>query len=278
MNKLNTNHPGLKVPFNWDDLAWMQNSLSEAIKGILVGLVPNGGSGFKISGCSVSVVNNNYTVSEGWIFLNGEVVYVPGNTVVPSVGESVLFTIVESDDSNGLKIGYDNLNVASNVSMYKIRIGRLSTGVSSGSDMLYGAPYFTDLISENIGWKSVLSSLSSINLTYSPAITADQSITNIVHSSNYKIIGKQLFLNINLKFDVPGANPTWYDVKLPNNQQVGSSFMALGLLSNFNGSETYICKLGISPTDSSYIRFTVLAQSLSFTSIALNSQLIINLN
>jgi hypothetical protein len=276
MNKLNTVHTGLKVPFNWDDLGWMQSSLSDAIKGILTGLVPAGSLGFKLSGCSVSIFGGIYTVSEGWIFFNNEVIYVPGNSTTPIAGESVYFSTEESAEANGLKVGYDNLNIAYNVSLYKIRIGKLVSGISGVSEMFHSAPYFTDIISDQIGWKNIIANLNTVNTSYSPIFLANQSITNIVHASNYKQTAKTLSLNVNINCDVPGANPDYYDIKLPNSLRCNSIFKSIGLLANTSGLETYICRVYVSPVDDSYIRFSVINHDMSHSNINISGQFMIN--
>ncbi len=78
MNKIVTRHLGL-MPFLLEDIEFLQNSLSAAINAVasIFGDNSDFGNNYVLSGCNFSESGNKTKISEGWLFVNGELVYSP---------------------------------------------------------------------------------------------------------------------------------------------------------------------------------------------------------
>lgn len=76
MNKLKTTHNG-GMGLELDDFRFMDNGYRDAFKGILSAFKVPLHHAIILSGCVRSVANNQVTVSEGYVSLAGEVMYMP---------------------------------------------------------------------------------------------------------------------------------------------------------------------------------------------------------
>ncbi len=283
MNRLKTDFTGLKVPFNWDDLAWMQSGIKQALEGFMKTFLINNDdgypiNGFKLSGADVTVVGNNYTTTQGWIVLHGEVCYVPGNSVIKQGGHGVYYEIAETVDSVGNKMAYDAANTPVNVSLYEQRTAILVSKSYSITGIEYSGRYFSEIISEIVGMKELNSVLSGLYKSYQPTVGTDHAATPTNYSCSYKLLQKMLFLNINIPFSIAATNPTYYDIKLPLTRSIQNSFDTVGFLMNAATGDGIICRVFKSPTDPQYIRVVPVSYSASYSSVQLTFQAVVNIN
>ncbi len=78
---------GERIPFVWNDIEFIQDATSEAIKGLCSKFGIGASESFKISGCETTydAVNLRWDVTEGYFCLEGEICKVDENTTSNSV-------------------------------------------------------------------------------------------------------------------------------------------------------------------------------------------------
>jgi hypothetical protein len=133
MNKLELTFPG-KMPLVQEDLKFMQDAYSEAIKGLLSAFELQSDT-FIISGMIYSGGGGSpSTFSEGWLCLNGEVLYSPAITVnvaLSNVKVGVFETTVAPSPKTFKDLSVRNVNLRRIVNI----------GLIGG-----GAPLYTSLL------------------------------------------------------------------------------------------------------------------------------------
>jgi hypothetical protein len=75
MNKLITDIEG-GFNLKMDDFRWIENGLIEALKGIVSPFVDENNI-YILSGCELSITTNDITLTEGFVYWDGEIYYVP---------------------------------------------------------------------------------------------------------------------------------------------------------------------------------------------------------
>lgn len=103
MKRLKTDING-GFPFVLDDLRWMQSGVEEAFKGL--GTVVLAGQPMRVLSGIASTVNPStfeVSITSGYVFMDGEVFFVPAQTV-PFVGQKYWFDVVTTFDPAGDKI------------------------------------------------------------------------------------------------------------------------------------------------------------------------------
>jgi hypothetical protein len=122
MNKLAI-HTDKKIPFNWDDIGWLQESVRDSFYGILSAFGVDPADSFILSGCEVSNVGSDdvYQVEAGYISLNGEVLKVAQQQIDVSGGGTPTYELEEVSDLSGSKFDDDDIPVE----LYKIRRAKL---------------------------------------------------------------------------------------------------------------------------------------------------------
>lgn len=115
MNKLKTLATG-GFPFVLDDLRFTHNAYEEAFKGILsaFGIAPT--ETFILSGCKRTVGGGVVSVTEGYISLQGEVLYMPPQSYPVTTDTEYLAVNIQYDPA-GLKLFQD----ASTNDTYEVR-------------------------------------------------------------------------------------------------------------------------------------------------------------
>jgi len=147
MNKLQTNYNG-KMPFELDDLRWMDDAYREAFYALLsaFGIAPE--DSFKLSGCVVTVNGNVYTTTAGYISLNGEILKVNAHSITKSLLHSVYWVLDVAYDIAGNEIFEDG----NSHDTYEVRTAKLATGITQLpiNVMMYNADYLSDKIASII--------------------------------------------------------------------------------------------------------------------------------
>jgi hypothetical protein len=122
MNKLLTPNGGMPL-FN-DDLRFMQNASFEAIKAI-VGMLSEISPGFILMGCEVTEGPTTFSVSEGYVCIDGEVLHAPARTNIPN---ALKHTMVYSLNVYNDPAGNDQFEDGVLRDKYEIREALLSSG------------------------------------------------------------------------------------------------------------------------------------------------------
>lgn len=118
MNKLLTPLGGM--PFEGDDLQWIQSGIAEAIKGALSRFADSDGN-LIISGLEITDSGSQLEFTEGFILLNHEIMYFPALTIAVADGTDDVYLVEDiTYDANGL----DNFADLSVKNTYEIRRGK----------------------------------------------------------------------------------------------------------------------------------------------------------
>jgi hypothetical protein len=128
MNKVELGFQG-GHPFVLDDLEFMQNALTEGIKGLASFFQTTSSDPVIISGLTTSVVGPNTVWTNGFICVNQEIYFVLGGTF--TTGSSMVIDIAQTIDTNGDKT-FENLVVNST---YTVRRGILKVDTGSPTEV-----------------------------------------------------------------------------------------------------------------------------------------------
>lgn len=120
MNRLKTNQSG-GFPFVLDDLRFLDNAYRQAFTNIAYAISL---SDCILWGCDLSDDGTDITVTEGAVWLNGEILHVPEQTITYVPGHNYFLRLSASYDPNGLKTFAD-----SNLyDTYELRVAELFDG------------------------------------------------------------------------------------------------------------------------------------------------------
>lgn len=168
--------PNGGMPFTGDDLLWMQSGIIEAMKGIAYGLA--GEQNAILSGLDVTINGADWDISEGFMFLDGEVCYFAGGTA-QNVQQDISrhgIRITNSYDSAGNEVFADSQSKDT----YLVRKAEL---------VLYTVPPTynaqTDILFEDFPERRVGVNISYAPVGYNPAISTFGQIT--AHKVNNKV-------------------------------------------------------------------------------------------
>lgn len=89
-------------PFVSDDLRFIESGVMEALSALVSPYIGSS-NGLIISGCDRTIVGGNINISEGFIFLQGEIYYVPAQTVLDEGKTYNYFEVLENYDPAGEK-------------------------------------------------------------------------------------------------------------------------------------------------------------------------------
>lgn len=134
MNRLA--HPDGGMPFQGEDIDWMQDAMLEGIKGISYPFVKKYSGNCILSGCDISYSGGSATITEGYVMIDFEVCYCAAQTVaVTSLAASSL-KVSSSYDPEGLEVFADNVSRDT----YEVRIAVISDGLNSGAEIILENP------------------------------------------------------------------------------------------------------------------------------------------
>jgi len=130
-----------------DDIRWEQDAVREAFFGLISAFGITAATSFKLSGCVVTIAGSNYSCTDGYICLSGEVYKVDAHTAVLGAGEHMSFGVDVSYDAAGLETFEDTTTH----NTYEIRKAKLISGVvGMGGAMSYNAPYLFEILRQQI--------------------------------------------------------------------------------------------------------------------------------
>jgi len=209
------------VPFNWDDLGWLQASIKEAIYGIIsaFGIAP--ADSFRISGCSVSIAGSDYTTTAGWLSYNGEIMYVPAHTTTKQAGQLIYWEPDESYDPSGAKLDIDG----DPVDCYKVRVAKMFSRAVDLNKMPYNAAFFSQKIADVVGMTALIAEYSQgwQVFAYSSsnfASDANNFVPDAASEVKYRLFGKFMLLDVKFLFTCAAVSFTYIDVKVPAGKQI----------------------------------------------------------
>lgn len=106
-------------PLTLNDFRFESTAVREAFKALVSPLgIDTFANGFILSGCEITGTSPNFNCAAGYICLKGEVYTVDAHAVpVPSVGQTRLWSIVETNDTAGAKSFENGVTVQT----YKVR-------------------------------------------------------------------------------------------------------------------------------------------------------------
>lgn len=140
MNKLLTNFNG-GFPFVLDDVRFLQDAIWQGLEGLTKAF-----GNCRLVGAVVSDNGTSYDVTEGFIILNGEVLYVPADSVPAGADiEDYGFLVSETFDAAGDKVFQD----ASTQQTYQLRTAKLAFVAGNPNGLTGGAPLLKDLLKDH---------------------------------------------------------------------------------------------------------------------------------
>ncbi len=126
MNNLKTIALG-GMPYNLDDMRWVDAGVREAFKGIMSAFNVNLNEVFILSGCVRSVVSGTASITEGYVSIGGEVCKVPAHSYAVATGsDKEYWSLVTSFDVTGQKV-YQNSAIEDT---YEIRQAKVVVGAT----------------------------------------------------------------------------------------------------------------------------------------------------
>jgi len=212
MNKLKTTFTA-GVPFDWDDIDWMQESTRKALYGLLSAYGIDPEDSLIISGCNVTIGPSVAITSAGYIMLNGEVLEVEAHSITYDNSSPVVWRLLESDDVTGAEVD----STGATVQCYQKRVAVLYQATSYTGEMPYNADRLADIITtiRNLidDWVSVAFSatyFTGTNLTLNSTTTKLQ----------YKIIGSTMIFSFIIGVTSMDSSVLKIDVAAATNYQI----------------------------------------------------------
>lgn len=158
MNKFHIGFGG--HPLTGDDFEYIQFANRDAIAGSLSYLRGQTADDLVVlNGCNVSVVGSNYTYTDGYIWYNGEVYYVPAQPVPQAmvVGGDHVFSIVSTNNATGIDT-YQNGTI---VNTWEDRTAVILHN-TSGSNVYNAQILFKYVISQIVDQAALFAKLSDL--------------------------------------------------------------------------------------------------------------------
>lgn len=162
------------VPFEWDDIDWLQESIRDAFYGLLSAFGVTEEDSFIISGCVVGISDGAADVADGYISFEGEICQVDAASITWTGEKIVRFALLESDDPTGSETDIDS----NTVECYKIRKATIIADDAAAGQMLYNAPTLQDIL------KTLVFDDATAWVIVTPA--SDYTLTGIATSSQLK--------------------------------------------------------------------------------------------
>ena len=122
MNRLLTPNGGM--PLQLDDLRFLQDAYREGFKGLLHEFAKAQNGNIILSGCEVTDNGATRSLSEGFIMLDFEVLYVPPVAGIVLAANTIVLGLDVSYDPAGLDIFFDNASRDT----YEVRRAKVETG------------------------------------------------------------------------------------------------------------------------------------------------------
>ena len=196
MNRIKTFNDGSYMPVWQEDLRFLQDASAEVIGALCKALL--GRNYGVLFGCGIGVSGSITSIKEGYVYVDGEVVHVPAQSIAGSHDDPILEK-TEKFDSAGDKI----FKVAGNAETrqtYYTPYMKLVSGISGN----FGA---TNIILNDENKKTLLQRMHDI-FGAMPYEIVEESATGIsgTYSIKYAKIGKQVFI-LSLSGSTGGTDP-----------------------------------------------------------------------
>lgn len=188
MNKFKTDANG-GLPLTLDDFRWFDAAYREAFLGFWKAFATNTQDGFILAGCSMAATTPGTTVNEGWIYLDGEICYVPTHTI-PSASGTSYWDVDVSYDVSGLKTFADSVNR----NTYEVRVAKVVRGsITPGSKFLASnTTTLHDLIVKQSPRKVEIQEIGAWDMT--AAQTKTVTLANPINTDVYRVLSIDVFV------------------------------------------------------------------------------------
>lgn len=205
MNKLITTDIG-GFPFVLDDIRFESDATIDAFKGMLSSWGLAEDESYILSGAAITDGGANWNVAEGYISIEGEVLFIPAHSVIKAGGGQATYWVInKSFDPAGLK----TFEAGGSFNTYQTRVAELIT--SGTIPALYtdlNAKTITEAISEKVA--DTLGVYETIDLNGTAALNGNAAsdgtgavvnVTGFAKPNSFlktNIIGKKIELNFNI--------------------------------------------------------------------------------
>lgn len=233
MNKLKTTNTG-GMPIVLDDLRWLESAEREALVGVIKTLISYDINAAIISGCDVvdTEQGDMWSCSEGFIFFNNEIFFVPEQLVFNdgNIGNLYFAEDISYESPAGLK----TFNNAVPHETYEIRQAQMLyvSGIyppHPPNTMPAGTDDFITILRERLlldelfddGWNEMVLDSTNVNLD-------GGTLSDISGKMAYKTIGKTMMIAIDLlcTVTVSGSASKKLNIDLPTGHTVKTSSIA----------------------------------------------------
>lgn len=218
MNKLITTETG-GFPLNLDRIAWLQNSLREAI----TNMAKFYGNDYILYGSEVDVDTdlNTANVTAGAVVIGGEVCTVDAQAIV-SIGAKVYLQIVETYDPSGSVVFLN----ATNKQVHAVRKAVLASGASTPSGALEVYPLTAQIIMQDErtdidNLKFVQASITGAWTALVPGSKTWNSGTEVIRQ---KLNGKTYHLAIDLNAVVASSTAGYMSMTIPHIAKISQMY------------------------------------------------------
>lgn len=256
MNKLVTTNDG-GFPLKMDDFKWMQDATREALKGLISSYLDSSGvlilSGLEKT--NIPFPLGSYEYREGYVFINGEVCYVPGLTMsYLVVGADAYLIPVTSFDPAGIRMFKD----ASSHDTYQINTAKIiiTANPPANAILLSSINRIEDVVYEWMNNKIIPSSeLLNITIPNTGLIPGTYILKGSVDFSKYKRLSGRVYCeDIQVGDTIAQLPPDYYPNETLMLGVIGySGADSVQLRVELNQLGKLICRDFLSPQMSAFI-------------------------
>jgi|GEM_PF-4502433 len=226
MDFLDKTHLG-GIPFEWDDLRWMDNAQRDALTRSLIGLA-GGLLSFIVEGCEFIGSGAQVYVNKGYIMWKGQLLKVNLHQVTnPELVDYHYVTIVDTPNSEGSEVTESN----DTVECYIERRLVVENGANpqDPNHFEFNSTNFPRLSDITSGWDAQWQNLELSPDNNTPFVTETENLTAITSGTyKYKKLGKGCFFELNLVVQVENISAP-FKLALPNISPQNQGFHCYGV-------------------------------------------------
>lgn len=206
---INTSNGG--IPLVNNDFRWSDESIRDFIDNHLSDFAVTIGSNgnFYLSGVNISYSAPDYTITEGYVYINGEIVKVDAQTCSSSsllAGEEFRFEVVETYDTTGAKVTLSGTNINTYKKRRAVPTVVTSTDPLTDSQLVFAVTASQERLQEKID-----KLLGSVTYTEQNYVTNGEKITDSIDALDVKLKDVSDIANvksINIDRDTPDITIT----------------------------------------------------------------------
>jgi len=200
--KLSTSNTG-GVPFQALDFQFIQDESWKGIVSTLKGLYVDYPYGFVIQGCGSTITGATYDIAEGYVFLNGDIIYFPAVTGIPVANSPVYYEGTATAEARNYESGGSFTFAESKTVTTSVTSGDTITFTSTGTQRTY-----QDALTSQIKLKGGTWTPTVVNVSNTSSLTGDL--------GTYIRIGKFISFSCAINLTVTNANTdTRFTFSLP---------------------------------------------------------------